>query len=266
MMDPTRRFSNRVDNYVRYRPGYPPAVLDLLAARCGLTATSVVADLGSGTGILTGRLLQSGARIFAVEPNPEMRAAAEKLLAHHPNFTSLAGTAEATPLPDHSVDFITAGQAFHWFDRDQARREFLRLLKPGGWVVLIWNDRNLSDRPFSQAYEQLLRAHATDYAVVNHKNVDAEVLRSFFGPAGYGEASYPNDQTFDYAGLKGRLLSSSYAPEAGDPRHVPMLAALQSLFQAHQTNGTVTFDYDTTVFYGRLSDPGKLVAYPRKSE
>ena len=152
MPDPTQRFSNRVENYRRYRPGYPPAILDLLAAKCGLSQTSVAADVGSGTGILTKLLLKSGGRIFGVEPNPEMRAAGERDLNHHLNFTSVAGTAEATTLPDHSVDLITAGQAFHWFDRDKTRAEFLRILRPGGWVVLIWNDRNISDRPFFRAY------------------------------------------------------------------------------------------------------------------
>jgi SAM-dependent methyltransferase len=253
MIDPTQRFSSRVENYIRYRPGYPPAILDLLAAKCGLTSAATVADVGSGTGILTGLLLKSGARVFGVEPNADMRRAGEKLLADQPNFTSVAGTAEATTLPDQSVDLITAGQAFHWFDREKARREFGRILRPGGWVVLIWNDRNISDRPFFRAYERLLVTYGTDYTAVNHKNVDSEIIGSFFGPTGFGEASHPNDQTFDFAGLKGRLLSSSYAPEADDPRHAPMLAALQSLFAAYQTNGTVTFDYDTTVFFGRLS-------------
>jgi SAM-dependent methyltransferase len=253
MIDPTQRFSSRVENYIKYRPGYPPAILDLLAAKCGLTTESTVADMGSGTGILTSLLLRSGARIFGVEPNRDMRQAGERLLAGQSGFTSVTGTAEATTLPDHSMDIITAGQAFHWFDREKARREFLRILRPAGWVVLVWNDRNISERPFFKAYEQLLVRYGTDYTAVNHKNVDAEVIGSFFGPRGYGQASYPNDQTFDFAGLKGRLLSSSYAPEANDPHHAPMLAALQTLFAAYQINGTVTFDYDTTVFYGQFS-------------
>ncbi len=253
MLAPTQRFSNRVENYVKYRPGYPLAILDLLAAKCGLTAAATVADVGSGTGILTRMLLGAASRVYGVEPNHEMRAAGERLLAGHPNFTSVAGAAEATTLPAGSIQIITAGQAFHWFDRLPARREFQRILQPGGWVVLLWNDRNTTDRPFFRAYEELLLTYGTDYAQVNHKNVDEKLLGEFFGPAGYGEASYPNDQTFDLMGLTGRLLSSSYAPETGDPRHAPMLAALQTLFAAYQTNGTVTFDYDTTVYYGQLS-------------
>ena len=148
---------------------------------------------------------------------------------------------------------LSAGQAFHWFDRPKTRREFQRILRPGGWVVLIWNDRNITDRPFFRAYEELLLTYGTDYALINHKNVDEQILGEFFGPSSYGSASYPNDQTFDFAGLKGRLLSSSYAPDESDLRHVPMLAALQTLFEVYQTNGTVTFDYDTTVYYGQLS-------------
>ena len=253
MLAPTQRFSNRVENYIKYRPGYPAAILDLLTAKCGLTPAASVADMGSGTGILTRMLLGSGSRVFGVEPNREMREAGERLLAGQPNFTSVDGTAEATTLPDGSIDIITAGQAFHWFDRPKSRLEFQRILRPGGWVVLIWNDRNISDRPFFRAYEELLLTYGTDYALINHKNVDEQILGEFFGAAGYGSASYPNDQTFDFAGLKGRLLSSSYAPDESDPRHVPMLAALKTLFDAYQTNGTVTFDYDTTIYYGQLS-------------
>ncbi len=254
MLSPTQRFSNRVENYIKYRPGYPPAILELFRAKCGLGPAATVADIGSGTGILTRMLLASGNRIFGVEPNREMREAGEHLLAGYPDFTSVAGTAEATTLPDGSIDLITAGQAFHWFDRPKARVEFQRLLKPGGWVALLWNDRNISDRPFFRAYEELLLTYGTDYALVNHKNVDARLLGEFFGPGGYGSASYPNDQTFDFTGLQGRLLSSSYAPDERDPRHGPMLTALQTLFNACQTNGTVTFDYDTTVFYGQLTN------------
>jgi ubiquinone/menaquinone biosynthesis C-methylase UbiE len=198
-------------------------------------------------------LLGSGSRVFGVEPNREMREAGERFLAGQPHFTSVAGSAEATTLPAGSIHIITAGQAFHWFDRPAARREFQRILQPGGWVVLLWNDRNTSDRPFFRAYEQLLLTYGTDYAQVNHKNMDAQLIGDFFGPGGYGEASYPNDQTFDFAGLKGRLLSSSYAPEPGHPQHAPMLIALQTLFDAYQINGTVTFDYDTTVYYGQLT-------------
>lgn len=252
MADSTRRFSSRVDNYIRYRPGYPPAILDLLKAKCGLTGGSIVADIGSGTGILTELFLRNGNPVFAVEPNREMREAAERLLGKYPNFESVSGTAEATTLEDQNINFITASQAFHWFDREPSRREFVRVLKPGGWVVLIWNERVLTG-PFAKAYEHLLRTFATDYEEVNHKHADAKAIGLFFGMNRYEMATFPNRQIFDPEGLKGRLLSSSYAPEPGHPQHAPMLGALNRLFLEHQTGGNVVFEYDTLVYYGHLS-------------
>lgn len=253
MIDPTRRFSTRVDNYIKYRPSYPAAVIDLLAHECQLTPASIIADVGSGTGILSELFLQHGNVVYGVEPNPEMRAAGDHLLRGYPRFRSVAATAEATSLPADSVDFITAGQAFHWFDKIRARAEFLRILRPGGWVVLIWNDRRTATSPFLEAYERLLHTYATDYSVVNHKQVDDAVIGPFFGAGGYKRHSFENQQLFDYAGLTGRLLSSSYAPEADHPDHRPMLAELEQIFQAHQVAGQVTFEYDTTVYYGRLT-------------
>jgi len=252
MIDSTQRFSSRVENYIKYRPGYPAGVLDLLKGRCGLTSTSMVADIGSGTGILTELFLRNGNRVFAVEPNREMREAAERLLRRYPNLTSVSGTAETTTLPDRSVDFITASQAFHWFDCERSRREFIRILKPGGWGVLIWNERRMVSL-FAKAYEHLLRTYGTDYEEVNHKHTDARVIGPFFGANGYEQAGFPNRQIFDWEGLKGRLLSSSYAPEPGHPRHVPMLEALNTLFSRYQTDGKVVFEYDTLVYYGQLS-------------
>ena len=252
MTDSTQRFSSRVKDYVKYRPGYPLAILALLKDECGLTGASVVADIGSGTGMLTELFLRNDNPVIAVEPNREMREAAERLLGRYPNFTSISGTAETTALEKQSVDFITAGQAFHWFEREPARREFLRILKPGGWTVLVWNERNMGS-PFARAYEHLLRTYGTDYEAVKHKHIDAKIIGSFFGANGLKRVAFPNRQTFDGEGLKGRLLSSSYAPEPGHPKHVPMLEALQALFSRYQADGTVVFEYDTLVYFGRLS-------------
>lgn len=253
MLNSTQRFTSRVANYIKYRPGYPAAILDPLKKECRFTSASVIADIGSGTGILTELFLKNGNPVFGVEPNREMREAAERLLNNYPAFQSVSGTAEATTLLDNTIDVITAGQAFHWFDRDGAHQEFLRILKPGGWVALIWNDRNITSRPFFKAYEDLLLAYGTDYEAVGHKHADADAIGSFFGPGGFKQASFPNQQVFDFEGLKGRLLSSSYAPEAGHPKHAPMLDALAAIFREHQANEQVTFEYDTTVYYGRLS-------------
>lgn len=252
MADPTRRFSSRVDSYVKYRPSYPPGVAELLAAECGLPAGAVVADVGSGTGLLSELLLRRGWRVYGVEPNPEMRGAGERLLASYADFVSVDGTAEATALPDRGVDCVTAGQAFHWFDRQRARAEFARILRPGGWVALVWNDRRVATTPFQAEYERLLRTHAVDYAQVNHKLVDDAAIGAFFAPGGFRTAHFENYQEFDYTGLQGRLLSSSYTPEPGRPGYEPMLAELREIFDAHQSAGRVRFDYDTIVYYGQL--------------
>jgi SAM-dependent methyltransferase len=228
MIDSTQRFSSRVENYIKYRPGYPPAILSLLKEKCGLACTATVADVGSGTGILTELFLRNGNPVFAVEPNRDMREAAERLLGRYPNFTSISGTAEATSLKDKSVNILAAGQAFHWFDR-------------------------ILTGPFAQGYELLLKTYGTDYEEVNHRHTDAKVIGPFFGANGYQQDRFPNRQIFDWDGLVGRLLSSSYAPEPGHPRHVPMMEALQTLFLKHQTDGQVAFEYDTQVYYGQLS-------------
>jgi SAM-dependent methyltransferase len=253
MTDSTKRFSTRVENYIKYRPGYPSTLIDLLRERCDLTKNSVVADIGSGTGILTELLLKNGNTVFAVEPNDEMRKAAERLLADYSGFKSIGGTAERTTLTDHSVDLITVAQAFHWFDREKTRAEFNRVLKRDGHVVLIWNDRKTDSRPFLAAYESFLLEFGTDYAAINHKQIDRKVIASFFGSNGFSETSFPNEQVFDFEALRGRLLSASYIPDIGHPQHERMLKALRSLFDQYQSGGKVIVDYDAIVYYGRLT-------------
>src|SRR5271156_4696408 len=179
--DATARFSSRVEKYVRYRPGYPKEIVDLLRKQCGLTADSVIADVASGTGIFTRMLLENGNRVFGVEPNAEMRHAGEEFLRSYPRFASVAGTAEATTLPDHGVDIVTAAQAAHWFDREKARREFIRILKPGGWCVLLWNERRTDSTPFLREYEQLLLTYGTDYREVRHERT-TDIIPEFFAP------------------------------------------------------------------------------------
>jgi len=250
---PTRRFSDRVENYIRYRPSYPLGVVEALREHAGLGSGAVVADVGSGTGIFAERLLAVGARVIGLEPNDAMRAAAEQLLARKPNFTSLAGTAEATGLPAASVDLVTAAQAFHWFDGPASRREFARILRPGGLVALIWNERLTDATPFHVEYEALLKRHATDYEQVNHANLDETALAAFFAPAAMTVLEFPNAQAFDLAGLQGRLLSSSYAPNAGQPGHEAMMDAVNELHARHQVEGRVAFLYKTKVYLGKMS-------------
>jgi SAM-dependent methyltransferase len=252
-LEPTRRFSNRVDAYIRYRPRYPEAVLPFLADACGYSPATVIADAGSGTGILAELFLRNGNQVLGIEPNEAMREAAERLLAGYPGFRSVTGTAEATTLPDDSVDLVTAGQAFHWFDPDLTKMEFRRILRPGGYVALLWNSRQIDTTPFLRAYEELLQTYALDYREVSHKYAGEEILAAFFSPGSPQNARFKNEQRFDLAGLRGRLLSSSYAPLAGHPRHVPMLVRLEEIFTEHEQGGKVNFLYDTEVFVGRLN-------------
>ncbi|HMA35176.1 MAG TPA: class I SAM-dependent methyltransferase [Chloroflexia bacterium] len=249
--DPTQRFSTRVDNYVKYRPGYPPALLALLERECGLTPLAVIADIGAGTGLLAALFLAYGSRVLGVEPNRAMREAGARLLAPHPGYTAVDGRAEATTLPARSVDFVTAGQAFHWFDPAAARAEFQRILRPGGWVALIWNQRRTESSAFLAGYEALLQTYAPEYPV-HEPGAGAAGMRALFGAGGWQVAHFPNAQHLDRDGLQGRVLSSSYVPEPGHPNHAPMLAALADLFAAHEVDGQVTFEYDTEVYYGRL--------------
>jgi len=248
MLRSTERFSTRVENYIKYRPSYPAAVLELMRAKCGLAATSTVADVGSGTGILTELLLETGATVFAIEPNKEMREAAERLLSDYGRFRSVNGTAEATTLPQGSVDLMTASQAFHWFDVPKTRREVARVVKPRGWVVLIWNERPPDAGPFLDEYDQLLRRHAADYDRITRMRADEVKIRELFGRRPQS-AVFANQQVLDFAGLQGRLMSSSYAPEPGHPEHEPMIAGLRALFQRHNRAGKVVFPYRTLVYF-----------------
>jgi len=251
--DPTQRFGDRVADYVRYRPSYPPAMFDHIRDAMDLGPESVVADLGSGTGISTEPFLQIGCTVHAVEPNDAMRAAAEELLGHRPGFRSVAGTAEATTLPEGCLDLVAAGQAFHWFRPEPARAEIARILRPEGFVALFWNRRR-QDTLLGAAYEDLLRRYGTDYAAVNHRNVGEDVLDRVLSP-GRETFSFENSQELDQDALTGRLMSASYAPGPGHPNHEPMVQGLREIFESHQRDGLVRVEYETVLFLGRVA-PG----------
>ncbi|HST51936.1 MAG TPA: class I SAM-dependent methyltransferase [Pyrinomonadaceae bacterium] len=250
--DPTKRFSSRVEDYIKYRPHYPQAVVELLRDECGLTNESIIADVGSGTGILSELFLRNGNRVFGVEPNREMREAGERMLSTYGNFLSVEGRAEATTLESESVDFVTAGQAFHWFDIEGARREFRRVLRPGGWVVALWNDRRIEGTPFLEDYERMLVEYSADYCEVSSKHSDEDALGKFFGAGGFLTKRFANHQALDFESMKGRLRSSSYTPEPGHPNFEPMMREFASIFERHQAGARIVVEYDTKVFYGRL--------------
>ena len=251
-IDPKARFSRRAVYYSKFRPRYPEAIHRFMELELGLTRESIVADVGSGTGILSELFLKQGNTVFAVEPNQEMRITAERLLSKYSNFRSVEGSAEDTTLPSASVDFVMAGQAFHWFNPIQSKVEFARILKPKGWVLLIWNVRQVSTR-FMQEYEALLNEFASRHAFTSRtttERIGSEGLRNFLGQ--YNEKRFENSQVFDFEGLKGRLLSASYVPLPGEEGYDGMLAELRRIFNSYRKNGTVTFEYETEVYYSQL--------------
>jgi SAM-dependent methyltransferase len=245
------RFSNRVDNYVKYRPGYPPEMLDFFRDELNLKKESVVADIGSGTGISSKIFLENGNTVYGVEPNAAMRRAAEFFLQNFPNFHSLDGTAEETGLPENAVDFVIAAQAFHWFDPENARREFQRILRSPGIIALIWNERHLDTNEFLISYESFLKKFANDYEKVRHDKIDEKILSDFF-QTDFCRQAFPNSQTLDFEGLKGRMLSSSYMPAENDSRFEPMVVELEGLFEKYAENGKIKILYSTNIFYTRI--------------
>ncbi len=252
-MNTLTRFSDRVEDYVKYRPDYPPAILDLMREALGLRSDHVIADIGSGTGIFSRLLLSNGNVVFGVEPNKAMRERGALLLKDFSNFKSVDGTAEQTTLADRSVHFVTAAQAFHWFDPIKTRAECLRILHPGGKALFVWNERNPEGSPFLVDYEKLLQTLSSDYTQVMRSHEKQETaLKVFFGESGFNKAVYYNHQDFDFAGLQGRLLSSSYAPKEGHPHYQTTMAGLRKIFEQHQKDGIVRFDYETAVYYGEM--------------
>ncbi len=243
---PAERFSSRAEAYACGRPGYPPTLAALLERECGLTRSSVVADIGSGTGLLSRLFLEFGCEVFAVEPNLDMRTAGERALEGYPRFHSVNGRAEATTLPDASVNLVAAAQAFHWFEPAAARAEFLRILKAAGYVALIWNERCISPG-FMAEHEDLQNRYARE----RQHPADAE-FNAFFGNSAWRLDKISNPQTLDEQKLRARLDSSSWAPKPGDDAYEAMIAALHSLFGAHAQNGQVVMEYETRVYYGRL--------------
>ena len=246
-MKSTQLFSDRVDNYVKFRPSYPAAIIAFMRDELGLTPTNVVADIGSGTGISAEIFLRNGNPVYGVEPNDNMRAAAERFLQGYPSFKSQSGTSEQTHLPSTSVDLIVAAQAFHWFEPKATLQEFRRILRPGGWVALIWNARRVTGTAFAEDYEALILKFGTDYQQVTHKHANVGHIQAFLGQ--HRVKSFENHQDLDFEGLLGRLVSSSYIPNEGDPRYEGMRAELSDLFDRHQKGGSVRIEYDTEVFY-----------------
>jgi SAM-dependent methyltransferase len=249
--DPRNRFSNRVDDYIRYRPGYPRELVTWLCETIGLSPSWHVADVGSGTGFLSLRFLENGNTVYGVEPNSAMRASAEREFAGNDRFISVAGCAEATTLPDRSIDLVCAAQAFHWFELEGTRREWRRVLKPEGWALIVFNTRLIDATPFMRAYERHLVENAVDYTGVDHRRGLTERLRSFF-PGEFREWRFRYTLRHHYDDVRGLSMSSSYVPAPGHPTHEAFFAKLREIFDAHAVDGVVEFPYETEAYLGKV--------------
>jgi SAM-dependent methyltransferase len=253
LSNPAERFTGRVESYRRFRPSYPAEIVDPLRRGCELTADSLIADIAAGTGLLAEVFLAAGFSVTAVEPNEEMRAACAVLQGKFPKLRMTPGTAESTGLPSHSVDLITVAQAMQWFDLERTRAEFARILKPGGWCAVIYNNRRLGGDPFHDGYECLLLEFGIDYLSVKQQHVGRERLAEFFAPSRLQCETLPNSQALTLNALEGRILSSSYMPQPGHPRFDEMRAAIQRLFAETESGGVVTMEHDCLVCYGQLA-------------
>ncbi len=252
--DATQRFTNRVTNYIRSRPGYPGAVYDHLQTRCGLHPESIILDVGSGTGLLSQLFLKQGHTVIGVEPNKDMRQAGDRLLQDYPQFTGLDGRAENLPVADQSANLLIAGQAFHWFEPEAYKQETKRVSHHGAETALIWNEWLPELSPFLEGYYNLLMEKGTDFHRVSRQHEGKQRnIDIYFGNSAYELVHFPNLQTFDYAGAEGRLLSSSYVPLKGEPGFQDLLDSFRELFEEHQRNGKLQFDYRCSVYLGKIN-------------
>lgn len=252
MRNTVERFDETVENYLKYRPSYPEEVYTLLNKQFDLSAGKMIADIGSGTGFLSKLFLDHGYTVYGVEPNQVMRHAAEKYLANNPNFHSINGLAEETGLKNESMDWIMVGTAFHWFDNEKTKIEFKRILKSPGFCCIVWNVRNQKESALIRDYENLILTFSNDYQKSRAQEFDQTIVDDFFSPYEMHAASFVNKQLFDWEGLKGRLLSTSYSLRESDPKYPDMINELKHIFDKYESNGQIEFLYDTKMYYGQL--------------
>lgn len=254
-MKPTTRFTEKAKYYHASRPGYPKEVLTTIRRITNLTPdpSNIIADIGSGTGKLSEIFLKYGVTVMGVEPNKAMREIAEKEMKNYENFISIDGAAESTGIKNHSIDLIIVGQSFHWFNLSKTRKEFQRILKPGRYAMIVWNNRNKESSHFFRDYETILKDFGTDYKEVTKAIIGKKEFSDFFGTENYKRFLFTNKQQLDYEGIRWRLLSTSYIPTEESETYLTKLQRLKEIFQKHQKNGVIKLDYETEMFVGKIS-------------
>ncbi|MDE3170148.1 MAG: class I SAM-dependent methyltransferase [Acidobacteriota bacterium] len=251
-VNPTGRFSGRAEVYRRYRSRYPREIIPLLREKCGLTPESIVADIGAGTGMLAELFLENGNVVYAIEPNADMRAACEDLTGQFSSLTCIDGTAEDTHLPNHSIDLIAVGRAFHWFDHEKCRPEFKRILRPDGWIVLAGLGPRRGKEPVQDEYQQILREHGIDYSRLRDRYNVKEAVRPFFKGGTLYQAEFPGFEELTYEGLEGHTISLSVTPQPNHPGFPAMQDALKKYFEKFERNGKLRLPTNCHVYMGQL--------------
>lgn len=251
-VNPTGRFTGRVEAYRRYRSRYPREIIPLLHEKCGLMPESIVADIGAGTGMLAELFLENGNPVFAVEPNAEMRAACEELTAQYRRLTCVDGTAENTRLPDRSIDMIAVGRAFHWFDHAKCRPEFKRVLRPNGWVALVGQGPRRREDAVARDYQEILHQHGVDYTKLYSRYNVTEAVKGFFEDGVLQQAEFPGYEELTYEGLRGHTLSLSVTPQPDHPNYPGMQEALKEYFDKYQRDGKMRLPTNCHVYMGQL--------------
>jgi ubiquinone/menaquinone biosynthesis C-methylase UbiE len=249
-MDPTQRFTTRAENYARYRWDYADAAIQAVCEIARLTPNSVVADVGSGTGLLTRHFVERAGRVVAIEPNAAMRSRAEQALAHFPAFVSLAGRAEAIPLPDHSVDLIAVGQALHWFAAEASKQEFLRILKPGGWLAVMGNSS--TGPAYNQALNDL-RSEAYGWDSSEENKGPGKPVDYYLG-TGYQKLDFPTSTTLTWESFFGGLSSHSHAPQEDSPFYSHFREQARKIFEQFCEEDRMLVDYATKISIGQLTN------------
>lgn len=249
-MDSIERFNNRVEFYLKYRPGYPAKIIDILRKEIDFNVKFDIADIGSGTGLLSRLFVNLGNIVYGVEPNDEMRNAAEKIFSENYNFISIKGTAEKTNLANECVDLITAAQSFHWFNTELAKKEFKRILRKDGYVVIIFNVRK-NNTPFMKAYNELQENMDSDFKQVRLENIKKQHIADFFKSKKFIEKHLDTSQELDFPSLRGRFLSCSYVPLTG-PENKRVIKELKSIFDKYNKNNRVIIEYQTKIYIGKL--------------
>ena len=246
-----QKFDNKGKLYAKGRPGYPNKLFEHLIENNIISNNSTVADIGSGTGLFTVQLSPSVGKIYAVEPNGDMRRVAEERYEEYDNTVSVDGTAENTSLGEKSVDFVTVAQAFHWFDRPSFKIECQRILKPNGKILLVWNDRDTSSELIKENYE-INCCFCPDFKGSSSGiDFDREAFTDFF-EGDFEVVSFRNDLTYNLDAFVARCLSSSYAPKQDDASYEPYVRALEELFGRYESDGTIPYPYIARCYIGSV--------------